>query len=100
MVLTEQATGTLPPMPPGPWPVATTDAITTALHRKSGSVAGVRVLDELPKTPTAKVEKHRLRAEGPVAGTWDREAEGIVVKGERFAPAANSAASSGSGDAE
>ena len=60
----------------------------------------VRVLDELPKTPTAKVEKHRLRAEGPVAGTWDREAEGIVVKGERFAPAANSAASSGSGDAE
>ena len=47
MVLTEQATGTLPPMPPGPWPVATTDAITTALHRKSGSVAGVRVLDEL-----------------------------------------------------
>ena len=44
----------------------------------------VRVLPELPKTPTAKVEKHRLRAEGPLAGTWDREAEGIAVKGERF----------------
>lgn len=46
----------------------------------------VRVLAELPRTPTAKVEKHKLRAEGPVAGTWDREEEGIKVKGERFAP--------------
>jgi hypothetical protein len=30
----------------------------------------VRAIDEMPKTPTAKIEKHRLRAEGVTAGTW------------------------------
>ncbi|HUF72493.1 MAG TPA: AMP-binding protein [Gammaproteobacteria bacterium] len=39
----------------------------------------VRVLNELPKTPTQKVEKHRLRAEGVTADTWDREASGGEV---------------------
>lgn len=33
----------------------------------------VRIVAELPKTPTAKVEKHVLRAEGLVPGCWDRE---------------------------
>ncbi|HYD70090.1 AMP-binding protein [Azospirillum sp.] len=33
----------------------------------------VRVLAELPKTPTQRVEKYRLRAEGVTADTWDRE---------------------------
>lgn len=44
----------------------------------------VRILPELPKTPTTKVMKHELRAEGITQDTWDREAAGIVVKGERF----------------
>jgi len=44
----------------------------------------VRVLPDLPKTPSAKVLKHELRAEGVTADTWDREAAGIRIKGERF----------------
>ncbi|SUE27943.1 CoA ligase [Nocardia farcinica] len=40
----------------------------------------IRVLTELPKTPTAKIEKHRLRSEGITPDTWDREAAGIRVK--------------------
>lgn len=42
----------------------------------------VRVLDELPKTPTAKVLKHALRAEGLTDDTWDRRQAGITVKRE------------------
>jgi len=34
----------------------------------------LRFLPALPKTPTDKVEKFRLKDEGVVAGTWDREA--------------------------
>ena len=34
---------------------------------------------ELPKTPTARVQKHVLRAEGITADSVDREAAGIVV---------------------
>ncbi|ASR36806.1 ATP-dependent acyl-CoA ligase [Prauserella marina] len=45
----------------------------------------VRVLPELPKTPTAKIEKHRLRAEGVAADTWDREAAGIRLRHEPIA---------------
>ena len=41
----------------------------------------VRVVDALPKTPTAKVEKHRLRAEGVTPDTWDREVHGLTVRG-------------------
>jgi crotonobetaine/carnitine-CoA ligase len=41
----------------------------------------VRVVDALPKTPTAKVEKHRLRAEGVTPDTWDREMHGLTVRG-------------------
>ena len=40
----------------------------------------VRIVDELPKTPTQKIEKHRLRDIGLSAGdVWDREAAGIKV---------------------
>ncbi len=46
----------------------------------------IRVLDELPKTPTSKVEKHRLRAEGVTEDTWDREAHGITAKRRRLDP--------------
>jgi crotonobetaine/carnitine-CoA ligase len=42
----------------------------------------VRVLPTLPKTPTHKPEKHRLRAEGVTADTWDREAHGITIRRE------------------
>ncbi len=44
----------------------------------------VRIVDELPKTPTQKVQKHTLRSEGVTAGTWDRSAAGIEVKRERI----------------
>jgi carnitine-CoA ligase len=44
----------------------------------------VRVVDELPKTPTQKVQKHLLRTEGVTADTWDRAAAGIQVKRERI----------------
>jgi crotonobetaine/carnitine-CoA ligase len=44
----------------------------------------VRVMEALPKTPTAKVLKHQLRQEGITADTWDREAAGIKVKRERL----------------
>ncbi len=42
----------------------------------------VRIIDELPKTPTAKIEKHVLRAEGITAETWDRERAGISIRRE------------------
>lgn len=42
----------------------------------------IRFIDTLPKTPTQKVQKHLLRTEGVVAGTFDREAAGIFIKRE------------------
>jgi crotonobetaine/carnitine-CoA ligase len=39
----------------------------------------VRVMDDLPKTPTAKVMKAQLRDEGITPDTWDRESAGIRV---------------------
>jgi len=47
----------------------------------------IRTLPVLPKTPTHKVMKHVLRAEGLTADTWDRDAAGVVVKRDRLAPA-------------
>lgn len=44
----------------------------------------LRILDELPRTPTQKVEKHRLREAGLTADTWDREAAGITVQREKL----------------
>jgi crotonobetaine/carnitine-CoA ligase len=43
-----------------------------------------RIVDDLPRTPTEKVQKHLLRAEGITADTWDREQAGIVIKRERL----------------
>ena len=43
----------------------------------------IRIIDELPKTPTAKVEKHVLRAEGVTGDTWDRERVGISIRREK-----------------
>ena len=45
----------------------------------------IRTLDELPKTPTAKVMKHVLRSEGVTEDTWDREAHQIKLKREKLA---------------
>jgi crotonobetaine/carnitine-CoA ligase len=39
----------------------------------------VRFVEELPKTPTARVRKHELREQGITPDTADREALGIVV---------------------
>ena len=41
----------------------------------------VRVLDELPLTPTQKIEKHVLRAAGVTADTWDRLAQSPAPTG-------------------
>lgn len=34
------------------------------------------IVDEFPRTPTAKVEKYKLRRTGPGVTSWDREAHG------------------------
>jgi crotonobetaine/carnitine-CoA ligase len=44
----------------------------------------VRIVDTLPKTATQKVQKHVLRADGIAEGTWDREAAGIRLHGQRL----------------
>jgi len=44
----------------------------------------VRILPELPKTPTTKIQKAELRKAGVTADTWDREAAGIVLRAERL----------------
>jgi crotonobetaine/carnitine-CoA ligase len=44
----------------------------------------IRIVDELPKTPTAKVEKHVLRTQGVTPDTWDREQAGIKIQRERL----------------
>lgn len=43
----------------------------------------LRLIDDLPKTPTQKIQKHVLRTEGLGApGIWDREAAGVSLRGE------------------
>jgi crotonobetaine/carnitine-CoA ligase len=49
----------------------------------------VRVVEALPRTPTSKIEKVKLRAEGLTTDTWDREAAGIVVKREKIGAEGN-----------
>ncbi len=44
----------------------------------------LRFLDELPRTPTQKVEKHALRLAGVTADTWDREAAGVQIGRDRL----------------
>ncbi|GJL88054.1 MAG: ATP-dependent acyl-CoA ligase [Minwuia thermotolerans] len=44
----------------------------------------VRVIDALPKTPTLKVQKIKLREAGVTEDTFDREAAGIRVKRQDF----------------
>jgi crotonobetaine/carnitine-CoA ligase len=44
----------------------------------------VRIVDDLPKTPTLKIQKHLLRSAGVTGDTWDREKAGVVVKREKL----------------
>jgi crotonobetaine/carnitine-CoA ligase len=37
----------------------------------------IRVLSALPRTPTNKIQKHRLREEGVTPDTWDRDVVGL-----------------------
>ena len=46
----------------------------------------VRVMDELPKTPTSKVLKHVLRREAVTADSWDREQHNLIFKREKRQP--------------
>jgi crotonobetaine/carnitine-CoA ligase len=39
----------------------------------------IRVVAELPKTPTQKIQKTTLRREGVTPDSWDREADKTVV---------------------
>lgn len=40
----------------------------------------VRFVDDLPKTPSLRVEKYKLRDEGITPDTWDREKSGFKLK--------------------
>lgn len=40
----------------------------------------LEVVDALPLTPNGKVQKYILRERGVTAGTWDRDAAGIVIR--------------------
>jgi crotonobetaine/carnitine-CoA ligase len=40
----------------------------------------VEYVTELPKTPTNRIEKYRLRKLGITDNTWDREKAGIKIK--------------------
>jgi crotonobetaine/carnitine-CoA ligase len=40
----------------------------------------VRVVDELPKTPSQRTQKFKLRDEGITPDTWDRESIGYRVR--------------------
>lgn len=44
----------------------------------------LRVVAELPRTPTQKVQKHVLRDEGVTADTWDREAAGLRLRRQKL----------------
>lgn len=44
----------------------------------------IRILPELPKTPTEKVQKVLLREQGITPESWDREKYGIKIKAERL----------------
>jgi crotonobetaine/carnitine-CoA ligase len=44
----------------------------------------IRIIDDLPKTPTRKVEKYLIRQSGVTDDTWDREKAGISVKREKL----------------
>ncbi len=44
----------------------------------------IRIMSDLPRTPTQKVEKYVLRQQGLTQDTWDREKAGVKVRRERI----------------
>jgi crotonobetaine/carnitine-CoA ligase len=40
----------------------------------------IRFMETLPKTPTERIEKYKLREDGVTPGTWDREKAGYKLK--------------------
>lgn len=44
----------------------------------------VRVVEDLPKTASGKLQKHVLRGQGVTGDTWDREAAGVRLKREKL----------------
>ena len=40
----------------------------------------IEYLDEIPKTPSSKIQKNKLRERGLTESTWDRESVGYKVK--------------------
>lgn len=44
----------------------------------------VRIVGELPKTPTEKVQKHSLREQGVTPDTWDSKEAGFEARRESF----------------
>ena len=40
----------------------------------------LRFIEEMPKTPTQRVQKYQLRQEGVTEDTWDREQAGYKLK--------------------
>ena len=44
----------------------------------------IRILQSLPKTPSAKVQKEELRRQGITPDTWDGAAAGIVIKRDKI----------------
>ena len=40
----------------------------------------VRLVDAMPRTPSQRIEKYKLRAEGLTDDTWDRESVGYEVR--------------------
>jgi crotonobetaine/carnitine-CoA ligase len=44
----------------------------------------VRLLADLPRTPTQKVEKYILRQQGITEDTWDRVRAGVEIKRQKI----------------
>jgi crotonobetaine/carnitine-CoA ligase len=40
----------------------------------------IEYIDEIPKTPTQKIQKNKLRERGLSEATWDRESVGYTVR--------------------
>ena len=47
----------------------------------------LQIVSDFPRTPTAKVEKYKLRQSGPGPDAWDREAHGWMLRGGRLVKA-------------
>jgi crotonobetaine/carnitine-CoA ligase len=44
----------------------------------------IRIMADLPRTPTQKVEKYVLRQQGLTPDAWDREKAGIKIRREKI----------------